>query len=262
MIGRMQARKRSGRRKSRSVPSQQAEPAPRRLKPALGCWRSLFVIIALAIAALALYGLARPGETLPQAAPAATPTPLIPVLTPRSGHVGIIAGHWGNDSGAVCDDGLTEGAVNLDIARRVETDLARRGYQVDLLQEFDGRLAGYQADALLSIHADSCEYVNDEATGFKVASAANRPTSGRDEQLVDCLTQRYARRTGLPFHASSITYNMTDYHGFHEISPATPAAIIETGFLYLDRAILTRDADKLAQGIVEGLECFLENEPP
>jgi len=253
MIGRMAARKRPGQRQAVPTTISPRRQAQSRL------WRSIFIVTTLAIGLLAVYGLSDPGKALPSPQPAVTATPGV---TPRSGHIGIIAGHWGNDSGAVCDDGLTEVSVNLDIAQRVEIGLKRLGYQVDLLQEFDSRLTGYRAEALLSIHADSCQYVNDEATGFKVASAANRPTSERDKRLVDCLTRRYAQRTGLPFHAGSITYDMTDYHGFYEISADTPAAIIETGFLYLDRAFLTGHADKAAQGVVDGLECFLENQAP
>ena len=85
--------------------------------------------------------------------------------------VGIVAGHWGSDSGAVCSDGLTEKEVNLNIASFVQKYLAEEGFEVDLLQEFDPKLKNYEASILLSIHADSCEYVNDLATGFKVAQA-------------------------------------------------------------------------------------------
>ncbi len=218
--------------------------------------------MTLAVGLLAVYSLAGPGRSSSGAGGAPTPLPPTATLTPRLGHIGVIAGHWGNDAGAVCEDGLTEVSVNLDIARRVQSQLERLGAQVDLLEEFDARLMGYRADALLSIHADSCEYVNDQATGFKVAAAAHRSTADQDARLVDCLIQHYALRTGLPFHAGSITYDMTDYHGFFEIAPTTPAAIIETGFLYLDRDILTRDAEKLAEGIVEGLVCFLEGQKP
>ncbi len=246
-----QAQKRSGRRgEHRSGPARE------------GLWRSLFALMTLAVGLLAVYSLAGPGRSSSGAGGAPTPLPPTATLTPRLGHIGVIAGHWGNDAGAVCEDGLTEVSVNLDIARRVQSQLERLGAQVDLLEEFDARLMGYRADALLSIHADSCEYVNDQATGFKVAAAAHRSTADQDARLVDCLIQHYALRTGLPFHAGSITYDMTDYHGFFEIAPTTPAAIIETGFLYLDRDILTRDAEKLAEGIVEGLVCFLEGQKP
>jgi N-acetylmuramoyl-L-alanine amidase len=53
---------------------------------------------------------------------------------------------------------------------------------------------------------------------------------------------------------------MREYHSFHEIDPSTVAAIIETGFLNLDREILTKHTDLVAQGIVEGILCFARNE--
>ncbi len=88
---------------------------------------------------------------------------------PAQLRIGIVAGHSGNDSGAVCVDGngnvtLTEADVNLKIAAMVQEQLIQEGYQVDLLREYDSRLNGYRALAIVSIHNDSCEYVNDEAT--------------------------------------------------------------------------------------------------
>jgi N-acetylmuramoyl-L-alanine amidase len=38
------------------------------------------------------------------------------------------------------------------------------------------------------------------------------------------------------------------------------AAIIETGFLNLDREILTKHTDQVAEGVVEGILCFTNNE--
>jgi N-acetylmuramoyl-L-alanine amidase len=65
-----------------------------------------------------------------------------PTITPGpKPRIGIVAGHWGNDSGAVCADGLTEEKVNLRIATLVQQYLIAEGYEVDLLQEFDKRYA-------------------------------------------------------------------------------------------------------------------------
>ena len=61
--------------------------------------------------------------------------------------VGIVAGHWQSDSGAVCSDGLQEVEVNLSIARKVVTLLKQRNYGVQLLAEYDDALNGYQGDA-------------------------------------------------------------------------------------------------------------------
>ena len=198
------------------------------------------------------------------------------VLTPRPGEnvpvvsqprvrIGIVAGHWGNDSGAVCYDGngnvtLTEVDINLEIAALVQQQLTQEGYEVDLLREFDSRLNGYRALAIVSIHNDSCEYVNDQATGFKVAAALNTHDVNRANRLTACLTDRYQHLTNLTFHAGSITGDMREYHAFREIDPNTVAAIIETGFLNLDREILTRQTELVAAGVVEGILCFAKNE--
>ena len=191
--------------------------------------------------------------------PTSTPQPIppTPVPTPMIPRLGIVSGHHGNDSGAVCKDGLTEAQVNYDIASRVATEMRQRGYTVDVLNEFDPRLNGYRALLLLSIHADSCDYINDEATGFKVAHVFDSKVPNQEDKLVQCISDRYAVRTGMRFHKNSITPDMTAYHGFYEIAPDTPGAIIETGFLRLDRPILTQRADLVAQGIVDGLMCFL-----
>jgi N-acetylmuramoyl-L-alanine amidase len=187
----------------------------------------------------------------PEGAPTATPrtTPLI----------GIVAGHSGNDSGAVCADGLTEAKVNLDVASRVQQSLTEKGIDVNLLNEFDPSLNNYQATALVSIHADSCDYINDQATGFKVASALANPHPERAARLTACLRNRYAMATGLPLH-NSLTIDMTSYHAFDEINPETTAVIIEVGFLNLDRQILTEKTDVVAQGITGGILCFIQNE--
>lgn len=179
--------------------------------------------------------------------------------------IGIVAGHHGNDSGAVCTDStgkvtLTEAEVNYKIASLVQKKLVDRGYQVDLLNEFDTRLNGYRAAAIVSIHNDSCQYINDQATGFKVAAALNTRDTNRANRLLACLIDRYHAATGLRFHPGSITPDMTSYHAFSEVDPNTVAAIIETGFLNLDREILTQHTDQVADGVVNGILCFVNNE--
>ena len=186
--------------------------------------------------------------------------PLPPAL-----RIGIVAGHSGNDSGAVCVDSngkvtLTEAEVNMQIATLVQKKLVTRGFQVDLLNEFDARLNGYRAVTIVSIHNDSCQYINDEATGFKVAAALNTRDTNRAGRLLSCMVDRYQAATGLRFHPGSITPDMTGYHAFSEIDPNTIAAIIETGFLNLDREILTQHTDQVADGVVNGILCFVNNE--
>ena len=215
---------------------------------------------ALPPAGLANSGLA--GKPPSASIPAAdTQTGDQPAPTERArSAIGIVAGHWGNDSGAVCPDGLTELDINLNIATLVQQKLTALNFEVDLLKEFDPGLSGYQALALISIHADSCEYINDLATGFKVSAAQVSFQPEKAARLTACLRTRYAQRTNLPFHAGSITADMSDYHAFDEINSETTAAIIETGFLNLDRQILTQQPDLVAQGIVDGIICYIYNE--
>ena len=189
-----------------------------------------------------------------------------PITTPQPQlRIGIVAGHNGNDSGTVCTDdngevSLTEADLNLKIATLVRDSLVAQGFEVDLLNEFDTRLNGYRAVALVSIHNDSCQYVNDQATGFKVAASMETRDVNRAQRLTACLTDRYEHNTGLTFHAGSITGDMREYHAFSEIDPNTITAIIETGFMYLDRDILTKETSRVAEGVTQGILCFVNNE--
>ena len=192
-------------------------------------------------------------ETAAFPTPTARPRPLI----------GIVVGHWDDNSkdpGAVCPDGLTELEVNQGIATRVKQNLVDQGFDVDLLREFDPKLQGYRSIALVSIHADSCQYVNDDATGFKIAAALSNQYPERATRLTACIKDRYAKATGLEYHPSTVTNDMTSYHAFDEIDSITNAVIIEVGFLNLDRQILTKGQDQIASGISDGVLCYIRNE--
>jgi len=246
--------------------SDSPQPTPRKTP---GIFGTLWSIVTVALVMATLFTLWTPANLFSnqlldnmfqawQANPTLTyPTPT-PVPRPR---IGIVAGHWGNDPGSVCSDGLTEMEVNLDIATRVQQKLRADGFEVDLLQEFDPKLNEYQALALVSIHNDSCDYVNDEATGFKVAAAASSAYPEKAERLSACMIDRYSKITGLKNHPNTITTDMTQYHTFREINSNTTAAIIETGFLNLDRRILTEQPDLIADGVTQGILCFVRNEP-
>jgi N-acetylmuramoyl-L-alanine amidase len=230
---------------------------------------AVMVAIALAIVYLILQALWAPEDrsaratpvavTLtPTVTPTATKVPPSPTPTKPPKKIGIVAGHWGYDSGAVCPDGLTEVEINLAVAQLVKALLESQGCAVDLLEEFDAALDGYLADALVSIHADSCDIPR--ASGFKVASVLHSAVPEEEDRLVKCLREEYQKATGLSFHEHSITYDMREYHAFYEIDSQTPGAIIETGFMAADRHILLDQQDKVAQGIANGIICFLETD--
>ena len=132
-----------------------------------------------------------------QADPTLIAQPVVNPVQNQPGRIGIVSGHWNNDSGSVCPNGLEEADVNLTIASLVQQKLTKEGFQVDLLSEFDSRLTQYQAIALISIHNDTCEYISDEATGFKVAAALETAYPEKTDRLTACLIDRYAATTGL-----------------------------------------------------------------
>lgn len=193
----------------------------------------------------------------PTAAPTAAPTPNF------LRRIGIVSGHRGPgqeavyDPGAVCPDGLTENEINYNVASRVVEQLRARGYTVELLDEFDPRLTGYAADALVSIHANTCRDFGEYVSGFLVAKAAAKPEGGPDTRLAECIATHYGLLSGLQ-RREGLTVDMTDYHNFREIDPLTPAAILELGFMLADRKIMTEQPDLLARGITEGIVCFLD----
>ena len=238
--------------------------------------RVVLVVVIVALAGLGAHVLWRrslvrqaKGTATPTVPALTTPSPVSiqrPGATASAGptvpppiQIGIVAGHWQHDSGAVCEDGLQEVSINLDVAQRVVALLVQSGFDAQILAEFAPELTNYQGTALISIHSDSCSVP--EATGFKVAHVSASVVPEAEDRLVACLIERYSQATGLPFHKNSITFDMTEYHAFYEIAPETPAAIIEIGFMAADRQLLTKRPDRVALGIVNGIKCFIENRP-
>jgi len=234
---------------------------------------SMLMIILMAIAvliALRLFGVlgSAAGERIikiPEPANVVVAVPTLAVVVPEvtvdlsQPLIGIVSGHRGYDPGAVCEDGLTEADVNYAVALEVVDLLRRRGLRADLLDEYDDRLDNYEAAALVSIHADSCNIPG--ATGYKVARLTDSVIPEANDRLVNCLVQEYGVETGLLEHPASVTDGMTDYHAFNQISPFTPGAIIETGFLLDDQFLLVHKPKIVARGIAAGLICFLEGQP-
>ena len=180
-------------------------------------------------------------------------------LRPEAPLVGIIAGHWQYDSGAVCPDGLEEADLNLQIARRVAYLLRQKGYRVQVLPEYSPKLNGYQAAVLLSIHCDSCI---EDLSGFKVARMTHSSVPELEDALVQAIYDAYAPATGLKPHPNTITDDMREYHALRQIAPETPGAIIECGFMGGDRQILTEGQGRVAKGIADGLLAFLKEHLP
>ena len=198
---------------------------------------------------------------------------LKPTRFPSPRRVGIQVGHWKIDEapaefpnlrsqGGGSFDGVDEVDVNLDIAQRVAALLRARGLAVDVLPATIP--PGYLADAFVSLHADGDDYR--EARGFKIAHGFYR--GPHEDELVESLTRSFADATGLPWD-DNVSADMTDYYAFawyryeHALSPFTPAAIVEMGFLSQeeDRRVLLEEQSTVARGIADGITRFLAKKP-
>jgi N-acetylmuramoyl-L-alanine amidase len=202
----------------------------------------------------------RATDSLMAAVPTGRPTPNWLI------QIGIVSGHRGpeNDPGAVCMENgvvtLTENEVNFAIAQQVVRKLRQRGYSVDLLDEFDPRLDNYRGAALVSIHSNDCQdYGGERPSGFLVSHAESRADDGPDGRLTECVAAHYGQASGLQ-RRMGLTRDMTDYHVFREIDARTPGTILETGFMLADRELITGQPEMLAQAVVDGILCFLNED--
>lgn len=239
-----------------------------------GFLRTVIIVLAAAGLTATIFTWFTPNEFINQdvrtelgaaiATGAATGIPTVQPTPNWARRIGVVAGHRGpeNDPGAVCPDGLTEGEINFNVAQLVVGRLRALGYTVDLLDEFDTRLDRYQAAVLVSIHSNTCRNFGELVSGYLVAGPSARVTvRDEDRRLVECISENYAVASGLT-RRDGVTEDMTDYHSFREIDATTPAAILELGFMLADRQVLTERQDALAQGISNGVLCFLEPGPP
>lgn len=157
--------------------------------------------------------------------------------------------------------GKVEWEVNLAIAKETEKLLEAQGIGVTLLPAILPSM--YKADVFVSIHADQNPNLP-FASGFKVASSAF-DQSGRSKRLAQLLREEYRKATWLDIE-SYIPKSMPYYYTFNSrdflyaVHPATPSAIIETGYLPnpRDRAIILTNPQMAAQGIAQGILKFLE----
>ena len=280
-----------------SEPSLQREEEPhriRRVRPRLalrrphpasmagGFYGTLFVVVVSAalVATLLMFfvnpeflnpavvqGLQLDRDEIIAGFEAARPTP---VQTPQwLRRIGIISGHRGlgkllnRDPGAVCYDEfkqpyLEEEAINFAVSRRVVANLEALNFSVDMLDEFDPRLVDFRADALVSIHANSCIDYGEVVSGYIVSKSDARPEVGADAMLRECIALNYGAH--IPLERSySETEDMINNHAWQKIHPLTPGVILEMGFMLADQEILTTQHDLLAHAITMGILCYIEN---
>lgn len=212
----------------------------------------------------------RPTATASPPATRPKPTQALPA-GPVAGRIGLQVGHWHADE--LPDElavlrsqtggeggGFREVDINYAVARQVAALLTERGVTVDLLPATVP--PGYSAQAFVAIHCD----VNNDASrrGFKLTRYGDSAIAPRDDALVALVAASYGAATGQPTDPE-ISQAMLYYYAFnsgqyrHAIDPATPAAIVELGFLTnpADRLLLTTGTETVARGLAAGLLRFL-----
>lgn len=186
--------------------------------------------------------------------------------------VGVQAGHWKtydvpdelsalHDATGAMGSNWDEFIVNYEVAKRVVANLRARGIDAEMLPTTIPE--DYKADAFVALHGDGSK--NAKATGFKAAHSTWSTNIDRDDVLVGDLVTSYGAATGLKEDRTTITDNMTDYYAFnyndykHSVSPDTPTALLEMGFLTndSDRKIMLDQQDRMAQAVTDGITDFL-----
>jgi len=156
--------------------------------------------------------------------------------------VAIQAGHW--EEAGLPDElerlrtgtgaeshGVREVDVNLAVARALVALIEARGWKAILLPATVP--PGLRADVFVAIHADWG--ANPGIRGWKVA-APWRPSPASLE-LAASLDAAFGAQAGLSEDGSGVTIGMRGYYAFsfrrfvHAVSPFTPSAIVELGFL-------------------------------
>ncbi len=175
-------------------------------------------------------------------------------------HIGILAGHWQDNPGEVCSDGLIEADVNQALAARVSQTLTDMGYKVDVFPEYDLSLLNYHSAVFVAIYSGSCADSPQPPSGFKVASSLTAQIPDKVNQLAVCLSEQYQKATKLPFAYEVLNPDHPSYHIFRDIYAETPAVMIEVGSLKTDRSLIVGQAGTVSDGIVAGILCYLNGQ--
>ena len=155
-------------------------------------------------------------------------TPSAPVYRPSRKSLSIVvdAGHGGRDRGASYQ-GAHESALNLKVAKYLESDLKKKGYNVRMTRRSDsyvslGRRAqianGYRNAIFVSIHFNASEYRSVHGTEtFYVGSKSGYLARSIQSELVKKLKMK---NRGAVYRRYSVLSNTN-----------CPAVLVECGFI-------------------------------
>ena len=172
--------------------------------------------------------------------------------------IGLLAGYWRSERGKVCADGVREEQITLAVAERTAVLLNTAGYQVDIFEENDVDLLNYKGVALVAIYAGECGNPPASLSGFLIATELKPAFPDKSNTLAVCMAEKYANTTGLSFSYQIIPPDQPLSALFRQVDPTTPTLMIQIGALGADRELLTEQTQKVAQGIFNGLFCYIE----
>lgn len=194
--------------------------------------------------------------------------------TSKPPKIGLQVGHWKNyelpeelkklrENHGAEGGGKKEWEVNYKIAEILKNKLEEKGFLVELIPATVP--PNYQADAFISIHADS--HSDNTKNGFKASTSWYTKTQ-KSEELLNFISNEYLKHTKLPWE-NTITPGMKGYYSFnwtkfkHAVNPQTPSIIVENGFLTneKDQKFLIETPEIAAEGLARGIERFFKRQP-
>lgn len=174
-------------------------------------------------------------------------------------------GHGGVDGGCAIGDSI-ESEINITVSLMVKQALEDRGYEVLMTREEDITVSidkrvnlanNNSADILVSIHQNSLE---DDNVTHGIETWYNYKTNESSESLAQYIQDEVilataAKDRGLRPDRSLIITRKAKM----------PSCLIESGFMtHTEESIKLQDAEyqqKIANGIVAGIEAYFENNP-
>lgn len=190
----------------------------------------------------------------------------------------IDAGHGGHDGGAVAND-IIEKEMALDLAKRVQRDLAASGVRVVMTRSADVFLpleeraafaAKHGAAAFISVHLNT-DGEGGSAEGIETYFAAQKPLSSRQMETASKAEAPQGEELAAIVQRAVCMKTKAENRGTKARSyavvsqAACPAVLVECGFITstAESARLKRESyrDQVAGGIAQGVALFLQTQP-
>jgi len=116
----------------------------------------------------------------------------------------------------------------------------------------------YRGSVLIALYSGSCEDSPNNKSGFSIGTTLSTSDLNSSNALAVCMGEIYQSSTKLDFNYQIISPNNPYYHLFEMVNPNTPMIYLEMGSLYYDQSVLIENSENVANGIVNGILCYLD----